>query len=77
MTNDKNIGCTIIDATYIGHTKCEFIRDNQYRLRAVRSKGGLIKIRLDTNSSDIHIYGDETHFESCWISVKKIASALW
>ena len=77
MTDDKNIDCMIIDAKYIGQEKCGFTGDNQYRFRTVRLKGELIKIRLYKNSSDIHIYKDETHFESYWTSVKKIASASW
>jgi hypothetical protein len=77
MANDKNIACTIIDAIYIGNDKNEFTKNEQYRLKALRSKGGLVKIRTDKPLGQVHVYGSDTHFESIWISVKKIATKNW
>ena len=77
MTNDNNIDCSVIDATYIGNGIEEYAKNNQYRLRAVRSKGGSIKIRTDEASSQIHIYGNDAHFESSWVNVKRVAIKKW
>jgi|TARA_R110000851_G_scaffold260044_2_gene412598 hypothetical protein len=77
MANDKRIDSTVIDATYIGKDIGEYIKETQYRLRALRSKGGLVKIRTDKPLGQIHVYGSDAHFESSWINVKKVAIKNW
>ena len=52
MDFDKQITATYLDATYIGEEGAGFDKGIRYRLRALRSKNGLVKIRLDKPKGD-------------------------
>ena len=77
MENDKKITATVIDALYIGKEGYGFTKEENYRLRAVRSSGGLVKIKLHKPEGEVVIYGSEAHFNSAWLNVKKVALTHW
>jgi hypothetical protein len=77
VSNDKRIAATVIDATYVGKAPSSFLYNQCYRLRAIRSTDGVVKVRLSTNDSEIHLYGSQEHFDSCWVNVRKVAETLW
>lgn len=77
MKNDKTITASLIDAVYKGADGLGYTKETEYRLRAVRSVGGLIKVKLHKPEGDFSTYGSESHFESNWINVRKVAVTNW
>ena len=77
MKNDNRIAATILDAIYIGKTHEGFIYDTEYRLRAVRSPGGVVKIKVHKPEGPIELYGSAAHFEANWSNVRRIVAVLW
>jgi hypothetical protein len=77
MPSDKRITATLLDATYVGRTREGYVQNQRYRLRAVRTKGGVIKVKDATEELGILIYGSEYHFNANWTSLQRLGETLW
>lgn len=77
MSIDKYIAATLMDATYIGVKKGTFLKETRYRLRALRSAGGIVKIREHNPVGEVVIYENEAQFRSCWMAVHRVAVVGW
>ncbi|PCJ67447.1 MAG: hypothetical protein COA58_03765 [Bacteroidetes bacterium] len=77
MGNDKVITATLMDAVYIGVEQEGYSKNTSYRLRAVRSKGDVIRVKTHKPIGEILTYGSTSHFESAWVDVVRVGVMNW
>lgn len=77
MTADKTITATLMDATYIGDRTMMWIPEERYRLRAVISKSGRVKIRLHENEDIERRYDSKDDFYMDWMDEQRLGTCNW